>query len=372
MKASATKFKEIKNTLDARQRELEAVKAEIESQRADLEGQVARFRSDREEFEREKGEVQAARALAERDIAGARLDREKIGSEEKRIQDWARALNDREKTVKESEDQVRRLQLELTEHLRDSESKMQALVEREELSAQRERALADTIDRLSTMEKGLAERDRKLAKRDEELIKLQNERLNALESRERELLKISEEMLARQKESDAQHDAFVEVQSMLRQELTELASQREMLATKEKSLLDAEKYLAAALEAGGLDLPTEPETKAPPPPPVVAMPPRPPTSAPTPPTPPSETLRHEFLEEDEGGDKPKVSRADALERMTRALETAKRARDTGRNVSEIRKALKQARAAFESGDYDTASRLADDILRELEDVPLPR
>ncbi len=330
-----------------------------------------RFRSERDEFEREKGQVQAARALAERDIVGARMDREKIGTEEKRVQDWARTLNEREKAIKEAEDRLRRLELELTDHLKDSEGKIQALVEREQLSAQRERALAETIDRLTTMEKGLAERDRKLAKREEELIKLQNERINALETRERELLKISEEMLARQKESAAQHEAFVELGGTLQGELMELASQREMLAVKEKSLLDAEKYLAAALEAGGLELPIESESNAPPPPPVVERPPRPPTATPTP-APPSETLRHEFLEEDEGGEKPKVSRADALERMTRALETAKRARDTGKNVSEIRKALKQARAAFESGDYDTASRLADDILRELEAVPLPR
>ncbi len=371
VKASATKFKEIKGTLDARQRELEALKADIESQRSELEAQMNRFRSERDEFEREKGQVQAARSLAERDIAGARMDREKISTEEKRVQDWARTLTEREKAIKEGEDRLRRIELELTDHLKDSEGKIQALVEREQLSAQRERALAETIDRLSTMEKGLAERDRKLMKREEELIKLQNERLNALETRERELLKISEEMFARQKESAAQHESFVELQGMLQRELIELASQREMLAVKEKSLLDAEKYLAAALEAGGLELPLEPESNAPPPPPIVERPPRPPTATPTP-APPSETLRHEFLEEDEGGEKPKVSRADALERMTRALETAKRARDTGRNVSEIRKALKQARAAFESGDYDTASRLADDILRELEAVPLPR
>ena len=57
--------------------------------------------------------------------------------------------------------------------------------------------------------------------------------------------------------------------------------------------------------------------------------------------------------------------------MTKALETAKKARDAGRNVSEIRKTLKQARAAFEAGDYDTAARLADEILRNLETVPIP-
>lgn len=58
--------------------------------------------------------------------------------------------------------------------------------------------------------------------------------------------------------------------------------------------------------------------------------------------------------------------------MTRALETAKRARDTGRNVSEIRKTLKQARSAFEAGAYDTAVKLADEILKDLEATPLPR
>src|SRR5207249_4150585 len=122
----------------------------------------------------------------------------------------------------------------------------------------------------SVMERGMAERDRKLAKREEELIKLQNERLNALEAREREMLKISEEMYARQKESAAQHDSFVELQTTLKDELYHLASEREKLAVKEKSLLEAEKYISAALEASGIEIPEEPETKAPPPPPTAA------------------------------------------------------------------------------------------------------
>src|SRR3989441_1117426 len=250
-----------------------------------------------------------------------------------------------------------------------------ALVEREELSAQRERALAETIDRLSVMERGMAERDRKLAKREEELIKLQNERLNALEAREREMLKISEEMYARQKESAAQHDSFVELQTTLKDELYHLASEREKLAVKEKSLLEAEKYITAALEASGIDMPDDPETKSPPPPPTAEMhPPRPPGAQAPPPAPahPMEPLRDEIFEEEPSEAKPRVSRADALEHMTKALETAKRARDVGRNVSEIRKVLKQARAAFEGGDYETATRLARDILRDLEAVPMPR
>ena len=70
--------------------------------------------------------------------------------------------------------------------------------------------------------------------------------------------------------------------------------------------------------------------------------------------------------------KPRISRTEALDRMTKALETAKRARDSGRNVSEIRKTLKQARAAFEAGDYDSAAKLAQEILKDLEAVPLPQ
>jgi len=303
------------------------------------------------------------------------MDRERVGTEEKRVQDWARTLNEREKAIKENEDRVKRLDLELSSHLKDSEGKIQSLMEREELSAQRERALADTIERLVGMERGVADRDKKLAKREEELIKLQNERLHALEGREREMLKISEEMYARQKESAAQHESFVELQETFRQELIRLASERERLAGKEKSLVEAEKYLAAALEASGMEIDTPPEIEVkalPPPPTTEPRAPKPPIAALTPPSRAAESFRDEIFEEEHNESRPKVSRADALERMTRALETAKKARDLGRNVSEIRKVLKQARAAFESGDYDTASRLAEEILRELEAIPLTR
>src|SRR5881409_1401115 len=373
VKAQASKLRETKNALDARGKELDTLRAELDARNAALENQAARLKAERDDFAQERDQVVAARSSMDKDIAGMRMERDKASAEERRVQDWARTLNDREKSIKDREDQVKRLEHELTDHLKESEGKIQALVEREELSAQRERALAGTIDRLSVMERGMAERDRKLAKREEELIKLQNERLNALEAREREMLKISEEMYARQKESAAQHDSFVELQTTLKDELYHLASEREKLAVKEKSLLEAEKYITAALEASGIEMPDEPETKNPPPPPNAEMrPPRPPASQAPPPAPPMEPLRDEIFEEEPSETRPRVSRADALEHMTKALETAKRARDTGRNVSEIRKVLKQARAAFEGGDYETATRLATDILRDLEPVPLPR
>ena len=60
-----------------------------------------------------------------------------------------------------------------------------------------------------------------------------------------------------------------------------------------------------------------------------------------------------------------TTRAEALERMTRALEASKKARDGGRNVSEFRKRLKIGRRAFEAGRYEEACRLADEILNML-------
>lgn len=306
-----------------------------------------------------------------------KADREKVASEEKRLQEWARVLNDREKSIKDGEDRIKRLEHEFTGQIRESEEKFQALIEREELVAQRERSLGDTIERVSVMERGLSQRERTLAKREEELIKLQTERLSALEAREKELLKITEDMHARERDSIQQHESFVELQNTLRTELNNMASEREKLALKEKSLLEAEKYLAAALEASGIEIPVEPAHNAPAPPPrSEPKPPMPSVAPPPPPPKKSESAHHPEFDEgslgEEGESKPKATKAEALDRMTRALETAKKARDVGRNVSEIRKALKLARGAFEAGDYDNAVRLADEILKELEAVPLPK
>src|SRR5438067_367866 len=273
VKASASRFKETKNALEARQRELDAREAELQTRAADLERQAERLKGEREEFQKDKEQVTAARATIDHDLGTVRVEREKSGAEERRVQEWARTLNDREKAIKDNEDRVKRLDMDLSGHLKESEG-------------------------------------------------------------------------------------------------------------KEKSLIEAERYLAAALEASGIDVAPEEERSPPPPPmgePRAPKPPVPPPTAPpnapppiVPPIRTGESLRDEIFEEEHAETRPKVSRADALERMTRALETAKKARDLGRNVSDIRKVLKQARAAFESGEYDTASRLAEEILRELEAIALAR
>src|SRR5881396_3814859 len=156
VKASASRFKETKNALEARQKELDAREAELETRATDLERKAERLKGERDDFQKEKEQVTAARATIDRDLGTVRVERERSGSEERRVQEWARTLNDREKAIKDNEDRVKRLDMDLSGHLKESEGKIQALLEREELAAQRERALADTIERLVGMERGLS------------------------------------------------------------------------------------------------------------------------------------------------------------------------------------------------------------------------
>src|SRR5207244_13226546 len=146
--------------------------AELESLRVEMDRQAERLRAEREEFQKEKEQVNAGRSSIDHDLASVRMDRERVGTEEKRVQDWARTLNERQKAKKENEISVKWLDLELSSHLKDSEGKIQSLMEREEMSAQRERALAETIERLVGMERGVGARDEKVGKGEVELITL--------------------------------------------------------------------------------------------------------------------------------------------------------------------------------------------------------
>jgi|GEM_PF-7124221 len=370
VKASASKFRETKNALESRAKELDAMKAELDAQRAEVDQEIAKLRADQEAFSVEKEQVHAAKASIDRDLAVLRGDREKLVAEEKRLQEWSRVLGEREKAMKDGEDRVKRLEHDFMGQIKDAETKLHNLIEREEMLAQRERSLAQLIDRMSTMERNMTQRESTLTKREEEILKLQAERLAALEAREKEILRLSEEIHSRQRASLEHYESFGELQSQLKEELGRLGAERERLARKERSLMEAEETLSAAMEASGIDFPTESSHL--PPPPVDVPRPAPPPPVPVPAYEAPRAPPEVYAPPPEPAPRPKASKAEALGRMTRALETAKRARDTGRNVSEIRKALKLARGAFEAGDYEGAIRLADEILKELEAAPVAK
>src|SRR5436853_7048276 len=93
VKASASRFKETKNALEARQKELDARQAELESLRVEMDRQAERLRAEREEFQKEKEQVNAGRSSVDHDLAPVRMERHRGGGAGQRGQGWARTRN---------------------------------------------------------------------------------------------------------------------------------------------------------------------------------------------------------------------------------------------------------------------------------------
>ncbi len=171
----------------------------------------------------------------------------------------------------------------------------------------------------------------------------------------------------RMKEHETYSSSAATMEQTLKQELSKLAGERQRLATRERNIIEVEKSLSTALEAGGFDWePTTEAKEGAAPPPAKERPPAPEppkTTAPPPPPVKKESYDREF--EKAVAAATRVSKADAIDKMNRALEAAKQARDAGQDVTEVRKILKQARTAFEAQDWDEAAKLSDDILTRL-------
>ena len=335
VRASASKMQGMKAALDARAKELDAVKAQLESERQDLEKRAARLEAERQAIEGERQEVRGARASVDQDLATIRADRENLSAEQTRFQDAASDLAAREKALTQAESNVERLDREMIGRMREAEAKFLAIVNREE-----------------------------------ELVKLQQDWLVAFETREQELRTITEQMHARQEASAELHGSLAQLESVFRDETDRLAAQRQELAAKEESLLEAQRYLATVIEAADVG-PREAERPSPPP----ADEPPAPTESPPPPMPIVTPTVPEPVEAEntpEPDERPAVTRAEAMDRLTRAIEAWKRARDSGRNVGEMRNTLKLAKDAVQAGKYESAIRLATEVLDDLQAAVIAR
>ena len=335
VRASASKMQGMKAALDARAKELDALKVQLESERQDLEKRAARLEGERRAIEGDREEVRAARASADHDLATIRADRANLSAEQSRFQDAANDLGAREKALREAEINVERLDQEMIGRMREAEAKFLAIVNREE-----------------------------------ELVNLQRDWLVAFETREQELRTITEQMRARNEESSELHGSLAHLESIFRDETDRLAAQRRELAAKEESLLQAQRYLATVLEGADVG-PREAERPSPPP----ADEPPAPTESPPPPMPISAATVPEPVEAEntpEPEPRPTVARAEAMDRLTRAVEAWKRSRDSGRNVGEMRNTLKIAKDALQAGKYETAIRLATKVLDDLQPAVLAR
>jgi len=335
VRASASKMQGMKAALDARAKELDALKAQLDSERQDLEKRAARLEGERRAIEGEGEEVRAARASVDQDLATIRADRENLLAEQTRSQDAANDLAARVKALREAESNVERLDHEMIGRMREAEAKFLAIVNREE-----------------------------------ELVKLQQDWLVAFETREQELRTITEQMHAQQEESAELHGSLAHLGSVFKDETDRLAAKRHELAAKEESLLEAQRYLATVIEAADVG-PREAERPSPPP----ADEPPAPTESPSPPMPIVAPTGPEPVEAENSPEpeaRPAVTRAEAMDRLTRAIEAWKRARDSGRNVGEMRNALKLAKDAVQAGKYESAIRLATEVLDDLRSAVIAR
>ena len=335
VRASASKMQGMKTALDARAKELDALKAQLDSERQDLEKRAARLEGERQAIEGEREEVRAARASVDQDLATIRADRENLLAEQIRSQDAANDLAVRVKALTEAERNVERLDREMIGRMREAEAKFLAIVNREE-----------------------------------ELVKLQRDWLVAFETREQELRTITEQMHARHEESAELHQSLAHLESVFKDETDRLAAKRDELAAKEESLLEAQRYLATVIEAADVGV-WEAERPSPPP----ADEPPAPMESPSPPTPivastGPEPVEAEHTPEPEA--RPAITRAEAMDRLTRAIEAWKRARDNGRNVGEMRSTLKLAKDALQAGKYESAIRLATEVLDDLQAAVIAR
>lgn len=335
IRSSALKLKERQTALDARARELEAYKARLEQERAELEARTARIAADREALDKERQGLEDVKASMARDLAALNETRDRLTKDEEEFRRASQGIDEREKLLRGNEDRVSRLAQEFTAQMKDSESKLHDLLERGEA-----------------------------------LTKLQTDWLAAVEARGKELRTLGEEMNVRQTEIVRQYESLGSLKGILKDELQRLLAEHEILSTKEKTILEAEKYLASALqiEATALDQDDAP-APAPTPPPA----PEPAVLPPAPePTPPPEApaaqeavpVQEEIVREPEP--KPKVTKEQVTERLSKAVEAWKRARDAGWKVGDIRKTVKAARDAIEDGDYDRATGLVVEILEGLQ------
>jgi uncharacterized protein YukE len=340
IKASAVKLKEKQTALEARARELDALKARLDQERADLDAKAAKIAADRKALDQERQGLDDVRASMERDLGAINDARDGVARDKETLERDTKALEGREKTLKGDEERVARLAQEVTGQMRDTGSNLRGLLERGET-----------------------------------FVKLQADWLAAVEVREKELRTISEELRSRQTEFVQQHDALVALKGSLEHELNKMLAEHETLTNKEKSILEAEKYLASALQIEGLAVEAPAEPPAPPvapEPPAPAPPPAPEPAASAEPEPQPEpapvqvsvTVQEEPAPEPEV--KPRPTKGEATERLARAVEAWKRARDSGWKVTDIRRTVKLARDAIENGDFDRAILLAAEIIEQLQ------
>src|SRR3989304_1356962 len=369
IKAKVDKLKEAQTQGEAQKKEPDLERRKLDADKRELAKMEQALEALKEDLDRRDDELSRREGELGKDRKSLHDLQEKLAGEDNRLKEWAKALQNTQQQIESLQDKAKSERDEVGARLAEANAKIVSLVEREELVASREAALADSLERVTKIGESIAGRGKTRAAQQEDFLRLQNERVASLQRREEETSALMETFNKRMKEQEGQFTNLSTMEQTLKSELEKLAKERARLVVKERNILEVERSLASAFEASGIEW--EPAGESP----AEASPPPPPRAAggrprgPPPPPPPKqkETLEQEFEKVVAGSGK--ATKADAIDRMNRALEIAKRARDAGQDVTEVRRILKAARTAFEGQDWEEAVRLSDQILERLPPRP---
>src|SRR5436190_1436501 len=361
VKAKVEKLKEAQVQIEQRTRELETERRKLDADRRELGKMEEALETMKAELDKRDDDLSVRENDLQKGQRGLKETQEKLASEDHRLKEWAKALQNTENEIKNLQGNAKAEREDIVSKMSEANAKVTNLIEREELVASREAALGSSLDRLSKIGEAVGAREKGLAAQQEELIRLQNERTASFRQREEEFSSLMESLTRRMRDQESNTAAVSAMEQTLKEELEALSGERQRLVAKERNLLEAEKSLTLVLEATGIEW----ETPAAPPsrPTPSERPPAPePRGAPPPPPPRhKETLEQEFERVVVAGN-PKMGKTDAIDRMNKALEVAKRARDNGQDVTEVRKILKNARTAFENQNWEEAVKLSEQIV----------
>ncbi len=271
----------------------------------------------------------------------------KNGTGEEPLHDWTGRLNELEDVIQATEEKILADQEDV--QARILSANQTAAVEGGELVAGR--AVVEGRQRIHQADQILPNREARTSPQAEDVM-TPNERLVSIERWVQEAIRLSEEILSKENDLVESRKHLLELEEQLRSEFDVLTTEWDSLVARDRSLLMAVRHLIRALGAGRFPLTDE----------AVLPPPALPVAREEP-----------FGSESEPGvpsvGPVRVTENDAVERMKKAVQGAKRAPDDRQDMPEVHNILKLALVSFRAGDFEDTIRHSEEVLEILRGAP---
>ncbi len=271
----------------------------------------------------------------------------KNGTREEPLHDWTGTLNELEALIQATEEKILADQEDV--RARMLTAKETPTVEAGEIVGSG--AAAEESRRVQRGDQNLPEQEAGMSPQTEN-VRTQNERLISIERWTQEAIRLSEEVLWKENDLVESRKHLLDLEEQLRSEFDVLTTEWDSLVARDRSLLLAVRHLIGALGAG-------------------RFPPQDDAVSPAPPWP---VTRKEPSGSELGPGVPsvgtvRVSKNDAVERMKKAVQGAKRAPDDRQDMPEVHNILKLALVSFRAGDFEDTIRHSEEVLEILRGAP---